>query len=64
MGRTHSKGTGRKPNRYTWIALDHAHKLELLTYLVAGHDVGEDIAHFYPSCPGNAKTRKLQQISK
>ncbi|KAF4135140.1 hypothetical protein GN958_ATG15700 [Phytophthora infestans] len=64
MGRACTKGTGRKPKRYTRVAVDYTHKLELLKYLAGGHDVGDAIAHFYPGCPGSAKTRKQKQISK
>ncbi|KAE9025304.1 hypothetical protein PR001_g10764 [Phytophthora rubi] len=64
MGRPRTTGTGKKPKRYTRIAVDYTHKRRLLEFLVAGHSVNEDIAQFYPNCSEADTLRKQKQISK
>ncbi|KAE9025314.1 hypothetical protein PR001_g12464 [Phytophthora rubi] len=64
MGRPRTTGTGKKPKRYTRIAVDYTHKRRLLEFLVAGHSVNEAIAQFYPNCSEADTLRKQKQISK
>ncbi|KAJ8569305.1 hypothetical protein ON010_g5955 [Phytophthora cinnamomi] len=50
MGRPRTTGTGKKPKRYTRIAVDYTHKRRLLEFLAAGYSVNEAIGHVYPNC--------------
>ncbi|KAJ8550539.1 hypothetical protein ON010_g10531 [Phytophthora cinnamomi] len=63
MGRPRTTGTGKKPKRYTRIAVDNTHKRRLLEFLAADYSVNEAIPHFYPNCSESDTQYKALEVA-